>query len=208
MTARRDYPYERNPPEQGDKEMLVVFTMNWWALAIRGALAVAFGMIAFLMPEITLTVLVLLFGAYATADGIFAIIAAIRASGRVKRWWALLLEGVLGVVAGVLTFVLPGITALVLLYLIAFWAILTGIVEIGVAIRLRKEIAGEWLMAMGGIASVLFGSLLVLFPGAGAVAVVWWVGAYAVLFGAVLLALGFRLRNWEKSLVKGEPRLA
>lgn len=188
--------------------MVVVLTRNWWALAIRGLFAVIFGILAFAMPRVTLAALLLLFGAYAIADGVFAIIAAVRAAGGARRWWWLVLEGILSIAVGVLTFVMPGITALFLLYLIAFWAILTGAFEIGIAIRLRKEITGEWLMALSGIASVLFGALLVFFPGAGALAVIWWIGAYAIVFGALLLALAFKLRNWERAFRHGIPRIA
>jgi uncharacterized membrane protein HdeD (DUF308 family) len=188
--------------------MVVVLTRNWWALAIRALFAVIFGILAFAMPRVTLAALVLLFGAYAIADGVFAIIAAVKAAGGARRWWWLVLEGILSIAVGVLTFVMPGITALFLLYLIAFWAILTGAFEIGIAIRLRKEITGEWLMALCGIASVLFGVLLVFFPGAGALAVIWWIGAYAIVFGALLLALAFKLRNWERAFTHGIPRIA
>jgi uncharacterized membrane protein HdeD (DUF308 family) len=188
--------------------MVIVLTRNWWALAIRGLLAIVFGILAFALPSATLAALVLLFGAYAIADGVFAIIAAVKASGGARRWWWLVLEGILSIGVGVLTFVMPEITALFLLYLIAFWAILTGVFEIAIAIRLRKEITGEWLMALGGIASVLFGALLVLFPGAGALAVIWWIGAYAIVFGALLLALAFKLRNWERAFTHGVPHAA
>jgi uncharacterized membrane protein HdeD (DUF308 family) len=186
--------------------MMVSLSHNWWALAIRGVAAIIFGVLAFVWPGITLTALVLLFGAYAITDGIFAIIAAVNASGKARRWWLLLLEGILSIVAGVLTFILPGITALFLLYLIAFWAIVTGVFAIGTAIRLRKEITGEWLMALSGVASVLFGFLLLLFPGAGALALIWWIGAYAVVFGALLLGLAFRLRSRDRTIAHGEPR--
>jgi uncharacterized membrane protein HdeD (DUF308 family) len=186
--------------------MLVLLTRNWWALALRGLAGIIFGIIAFLWPGITLTALVLLFGAFAITDGIFAIIAAVNASGRERKWWLLLLQGILGILAGIVAFIMPGITALFLLYLIAAWAIVTGGFAIGAAIRLRKEITGEWLMVLGGIAAVLFGVLLVLFPGAGALAVVWWIGAFALVYGALLLALGLRLRSWEKELSHGEPR--
>jgi len=178
--------------------MLTVLRTNWWALAIRGVLAVMFGVLAFIWPGLTMTVLVLLFGVYAIADGILAIAAAVSKSERATRWWALLIQGVLGIMAGLLTFVWPGITALFLLYLIAFWAIFTGAFQIAAAIRLRKELTGEWLMALGGAASVVFGVLLLLFPGAGALAVVWWIGAYAIVFGVLLLALAFSLRRWSR----------
>jgi uncharacterized membrane protein HdeD (DUF308 family) len=186
--------------------MLVIMTRNWWALAIRGLAGIVFGMIAFLWPGITLAALVLLFGAYAITDGIFAIIAAVNASGKEKKWWALLIMGILSIIAGVITFIVPGITALFLLNLIAFWSIFTGVFEIAAAIRLRKEITGEWLMILGGIASVLFGVLLLLIPVAGALAVILWIGAYALVSGALLLALAFRLRSMERRIAHGEPR--
>jgi uncharacterized membrane protein HdeD (DUF308 family) len=188
--------------------MLTVLTRNWWALAIRGVAAIIFGILAFVWPGITLAALVLLFGAYAITDGIFAVVAALNAAGRERRWWALLIEGILSIIAGVLTFILPGITALFLLYLIAFWAIVTGVFEISTAIRLRKEITGEWLMALSGIASVLFGFLLLMFPGAGALAVIWWIGAYTLVFGVLLLSLAFRLRTWGREVTHRQPRTA
>lgn len=186
--------------------MLSSLSHNWWALAIRGIAAMVFGILAFVWPGITLTALVLLFGAYAMVDGIFAIIAGVNVAGRAKRWWLLLLEGILSVIAGIITFIVPVITALFLLYLIAFWSIVTGIFAIGTAIRLRKEITGEWLMALSGIASVIFGVLLLLFPGAGALAVIWWIGAYAFVFGALILGLAFRLRSVDRHIAHGEPR--
>lgn len=187
--------------------MVIILTLNWWALAIRGIAGIIFGLLAFVWPGITLTALVLLFGAYAITDGIFAIVAAIKAAGKTEKWWALLLAGTLSVIAGVLTFILPGITALFLLYLIAAWAIVTGVLAIATAIRLRKEITGEWLMALSGILSVLFGLLLVAFPGAGALAVIFWIGAYALVTGALLLALAFRLKSLERAIKHGEPRI-
>jgi len=189
--------------------MLVIMRSNWWALALRGVAAIIFGMLTFLWPGISLAALVLLFGAYAITDGIFAIVAAVKSSGREKKWWALLILGILGIIAGVLTFIVPGITALFLLYLIAWWAILTGAFEIAAAIRLRKEITGEWLMALSGILSMLFGFLLLLFPGAGALVVVMWIGAYALVAGALMLALALRLRGVEHRVARGtygEPR--
>jgi uncharacterized membrane protein HdeD (DUF308 family) len=175
--------------------MFIVFTSSWWALVLRGLAAIAFGILAFLWPHITVTALVFLWGAYALVDGVFAIAAGIKSYEKSKRWWVLLLEGLLSVAAGVLAFVIPGITALVLLLLIAAWAIVTGAFEIGAAIQLRKYITGEWLLALAGVASVLFGFALLFNPNAGAIAVVWLIGAYAVLFGLLLVALGFRLKG-------------
>ena len=162
-----------------------------------------FGLLAFFWPLATVEALVLVFGAVAFVDGVFAVVAAIAAA----RWrmpvWPLVAEGVLGIGAGVATFVWPAITALVLLSIIAFWAIVTGVFEIVAAIQLRRELTGEWLLALSGAASVLFGLLLVVFPGAGALAVIWIIGAYALVFGLLLLALAFRLRSWQRS-VRGD----
>jgi uncharacterized membrane protein HdeD (DUF308 family) len=174
--------------------MLIVLSRNWWALALRGLFAVLFGIMAFAWPGITLGALVLLYGAYALADGVFAIVAAVTGTPRSLPWWALLAEGVAGIAVGVLTFVWPVITGLVLLYLIAAWAVVTGVFEIVTAVRLRKEIRGEWLMALSGVLSILFGLALAVFPGAGALAVVWLIGAYAITFGVLLMILGFQLR--------------
>jgi uncharacterized membrane protein HdeD (DUF308 family) len=178
--------------------MLLVYARNWWTLTLRGLLAVVFGILAFVWPGITLLGLVFLFGAYAITDGIFAIAAGVRGRGQ-SRWWVLLIQGILGVIAGLLAFLVPGITALFLLGLIAGWALFTGVMEVVAAVQMRKYITGEWLMVLSGIASVLFGVLLLLNPAAGALAVVWIIGAYAVLFGVLLLALGFKLRGLERT---------
>ena len=175
--------------------MLDVLARNWWALALRGVVAILFGLAALVWPGLTLTALVLLFGADALVDGVFAVVAAIARAGRERHWWALLLEGLLGIAAGVVTLAWPGITGLVLLLFIAAWAIITGVVEIVAAIRLRREIEGEFLLGLGGALSVLFGLLLIVRPGAGALAVAWLIGIYAILFGALLLALAVRLRG-------------
>ena len=175
--------------------MLDVLARNWWALALRGVVAILFGLAALIWPGLTLTALVLLFGAYALVDGVFAVVAALARAGRERRWWVLLLEGLLGIAVGILTLVWPGITGLVLLLFIAAWAIITGVVEIVAAIRLRREIEGEFLLGLGGVISVIFGLLLIVRPGAGAVAVAWLIGIYAILFGALMLALAFRLRG-------------
>ena len=175
--------------------MLHLLARHWWALALRGVFAVLFGLLTFLIPGITLLTLVLLFGAYAILDGIFDIVSAVRAPG---RHWPLVLEGVVGIIIGILTFLWPGITTMVLLYLIAFWAIFTGILEIVAGIRLREVIANEWLLILMGVLSVLFGFLILIFPGAGALAIVIWIGAYALLFGIMLIALAFLLRRFRQ----------
>jgi uncharacterized membrane protein HdeD (DUF308 family) len=172
---------------------------NWWAVVLRGVMGILFGLVTFVAPGISLAALVLVFGAYALVDGVLAIVSAVRHRGASDRWWVLLLAGLAGVAAGVVTLVWPGITALALLYMIAAWALLTGALEIAAAIRLRKAITGEWLLLLSGIVSIGLGVLLVLFPGPGALAVVLWIGAWALVFGVVLIALGLRLRSWGRS---------
>lgn len=175
--------------------MLHVVTRNWWMLALRGILAILFGVLAYLVPGAAIYALVLLFGAYSFVDGIVAVVAGIRSYGERDRWWALVIEGLAGIIIGIITFFYPGITALVLLYFIAAWALITGVLEIVAAIRLRREIKGEWLLALAGVASLLFGVLLLVLPSAGALALIWLIAAYAIVFGVLLLILAFRLRN-------------
>jgi uncharacterized membrane protein HdeD (DUF308 family) len=166
---------------------------HWWAFALRGVAAVIFGILAFVWPGVTLAVLVLLWGAYALVDGILALVAAFR-TGQDHRWW-LIVEGVVGIAAGVVTSVWPGLTALVLIYIIAVWALITGVLEILAAIRLRRVVENEWWMALGGLASLIFGVILLIAPGAGALALIWLIAAYAIIFGVLLLALAIRLRG-------------
>jgi len=167
----------------------------WWTLLLRGIVAILFGVLTFIWPHVTLAALVLLFGAFALVDGIAAIIMGISQYGERERWWATLIGGLISAGAGVITFLRPGITAIALLALIAFWAIARGIFEIMAAIRLRHVIEGEWLMALGGALSIAFGVAMVAFPGVGALAVVFWIGAFALLEGVVLVALSFRIRG-------------
>ena len=179
--------------------MLHTLVRNWWALALRGLAAVLFGLLTFLLPGITLITLVLLFGAYALVDGIFNVIAFFRVA---SHHWALLIEGLIGIIAGIVTFALPAMTAIVLLYVIAFWAIFTGVFEIVAGILLRKAITNEWLLLAIGALSLLFGVLILFAPGAGALAIVLWIGAYALVFGIFLLALAFRLRGHRHLVVQ------
>lgn len=178
--------------------MGTLLARNWWAVALRGVIALLFGLVVLVWPGITLAVLVTFFGAFALISGIFALIAAFRSRRRDEPWWVLLLQGLVSVVAGVIALIWPGIAALILLYYIAAWAIVVGIIEIIAAIQLRKAIQNEWLLVVAGIASLLFGILLVIRPGVGVLAVLWLIAAYAIIFGVLLLVLGFRLRNWNK----------
>jgi uncharacterized membrane protein HdeD (DUF308 family) len=175
--------------------MLHSLARNWWALALRGFAAVLFGLLTFFLPGISLVTLLFLFGAYALVDGVFNVMAFFRL---MSHHWALLIEGVIGVITGILTFLWPGITALALLYLIAFWAIFTGVFEIVAGIRLRKALTNEWLLLLMGVLSLLFGVAILFAPGLGALAIVLWIGAYAFVFGVFLLMLAFRLRHHSR----------
>jgi uncharacterized membrane protein HdeD (DUF308 family) len=183
--------------------MVAVLARNWGMVALRGVVALVFGLLTIARPGITLAFLVLLFGAYALVDGVVSIAAALTNRRGEPHWVALLLLGLAGVAAGIVTFLMPGITAIVLLYFIAAWAILRGVAEIAMAIQLRKVITGEWLLGLAGVLSVLFGLVLVMFPGAGALAVVLWIGVWAVVLGVVLIALAFRLRGWSRTMGAG-----
>ena len=186
--------------------MTFSLTVNWWSVLIRGLLAILIGVIALALPGVTLAAFVVLFGAYAFVDGILSIIGAMRAVAARERWGALLVEGVIGIAAGVMTILWPAITALTLIYVIAAWAILTGVMEIAAAVRLRQHISGEWLLALSGVASVIFGLLAAAVPLAGALVIAVWFGAYELVFGALLVALSFRLRAWDRSAMSGTGR--
>jgi uncharacterized membrane protein HdeD (DUF308 family) len=170
---------------------------NWWVLALRGLAAVIFGVLAFAWPGITLLTLTLLFGIYAMAHGILALVLAFKAPKGAPRLGSLIFEGVVSIIAGLIAFIWPGLTALTLLFVIAFWAIVNGVLEIAAAIRLRKVIKGEWLLVLAGILSLVFGLFILVRPGAGALAVVFWIGSFAIIFGAMLIGLAFRMRRWK-----------
>src|SRR5690349_15955792 len=174
---------------------MMSLTQNWWMLILRGVLAIMFGLAAFVWPGITWFSLVILFGAYALVDGVIALATGLLQAGDSSRWWVFLLEGVAGIGAGVIAFLWPGLTAYVLLLVIASWAIITGVLEIAAAVRLRREITNEWTLGLGGLLSIGLGVLLFMRPVIGGLALVWTIGAYALLFGVLLIALGFRLRN-------------
>jgi uncharacterized membrane protein HdeD (DUF308 family) len=169
---------------------------RWWMLLVRGIAAVLFGALTFIVPMASVFTLVILFGAYALVDGIFALVSAVRGARIGERWGALVFEGIAGIAAGVVTFLWPSISALALLFVIAFWAVITGVAEIVAAIKLREMIHGEWLLALTGALSIAFGVLIALYPSAGALAVALWIGAYALVFGILMIVLAFRLRSW------------
>jgi uncharacterized membrane protein HdeD (DUF308 family) len=185
-----------------------MFNRNWMLLAFRGMAAVLFGILAFVWPGLTVLTLVYLFGFYALVNGVLALLVAYRAPKGYKKYGALMIEGVLSILAGLIAFAMPGITALSLLILIACWAIVTGVFEIVAAIRLRKVVSHEWLLIIAGIASIGFGVLVMIAPGAGALALVWWIGAYTFAFGLLLMLLAFRMRQWKGFSGPGEMRTA
>jgi uncharacterized membrane protein HdeD (DUF308 family) len=180
--------------------MIRALALNWWAMALRGIVAVIFGLIAFFMPVATLYALTILFGAYALIDGIVSLGAAIHSARHGEHWWALLFEGLVGLGAAIVTMLWPLLTLVVLIYIIACWAMVTGILEIAAAIRLRRIISGEWMLVLTGIASIVFGVILFGAPGPGAVVIAWWIGAYVFVFGLLMLGLAFRLRRLSGGL--------
>jgi uncharacterized membrane protein HdeD (DUF308 family) len=179
--------------------MLSTIMQRWWILLLRGVSATVFGVLAIVWPGITLLTLVIIYGAVALIDGIAGIALGVRGGVGGRTWWEMILLGLLGVIAGVVTFVWPGLTAVVLLFIIALWAIVRGILEIIGAITLRKIIQGEWLLILSGVLSVGFGVLLLLQPAAGALAVMWLIGIYMIAFGVTTIALSLRLRRLRGS---------
>jgi uncharacterized membrane protein HdeD (DUF308 family) len=178
-----------------DVTLLHTLGRVWWLVLLRGIAAIVFGVLAWTWPGLTLLTLVLFWGAYALVDGAAALWAGWQAKDGAKPMWQVVVIGLVGVAAGLFTFFQPAITAIALLMLIAAWAIVTGVFQIAAAIRLRKEIAKEWLLILSGALSVVFGVLMVMNPGAGALAVLWLIGAFAVLYGALLVVLAFRLKK-------------
>ena len=172
---------------------------NWWWIVLRGLFAVLFVLAAFFGTYLTLGALVLLFGAYSLADGILAVIAGLTHHNGSRPWWLLLIEGLIGIVAGVLSFFSPGLTALVLLYLIVAWAIVTGTLETISAIRLRRVIEKAGLLVLSSILSVALGVMLMIWPGATVLGLIWLIGAYALVFGLLQIGLGIRLRKLQKT---------
>jgi uncharacterized membrane protein HdeD (DUF308 family) len=170
---------------------------NWWAIALRGVLAIAFGVLAFLWPGLTLIALVFLWGAFAFVDGAFAIASGLRDQDGQGRNWTMVLVGAIGIVAGILAFAIPDITAIALVLLIGAWSLVRGVFEIVVAWQIRREVRDEWVLAVDGIVSVLFGLAVLIFPGAGALALVWAIAAFAIISGVILLVVAFRLRSFR-----------
>jgi uncharacterized membrane protein HdeD (DUF308 family) len=175
--------------------MIDVLRRNWWMPALRGLIAVIFGILAIIWPGLTVLTLIIFFGAFAIVDGVFAIGTAIWRAEQRMEWWPLLAEGILGIIIGIIAFVWPSLTALGLLYVIGAWAIITGAVEIVAALRLRAMIPNEWFLIVSGALSVLWGLILFIFPGTGAIALVWLIGIFAIIYGVALIAFAMRVRS-------------
>ena len=182
-----------------DGAMSNLLAQNWWAIALRGVFAVIFGIIALLMPGAALLAFVLLFAAYMLVDGVFAIIAGVRAAKRHERWGWLIFEGILDFIAGGIAVVWPLITIVAFVFLMGAWAIVTGALLFGASFRLIIP-HGRWLMALAGAISIVWGVLLVIWPLIGAIVLTWWIAAYALFFGVALLVLAFRLRGRRRAL--------
>ena len=182
-------------PTFAEQNLAAALGRNWWLLLVRGLVAIVFALLTWAQPGVSLAALVLVFGIYVLADGLLGVWSAIAKRRDNRHWWLLLLWGLVGIVVGVMTFIMPGITGLVLLMYIAAWAVITGVLQIVAAIRLRKEIKGEWLLILSGLVSVAFGVLLFLQPGAGALAVAWIIAAYALIFGVLMVLLAFKVRK-------------
>ena len=178
-----------------DQQPFELLRKQWGWVALRGVFALIFGLLALALPGLTLSILVIFWGAYALIDGVVALMAGFRMGDNGKPLWSLVFIGLLGIGAGVVTFFWPGVTALTLVLIIGSWAIAIGLLQIVAAVRFRKQIRGEWLHALSGLLSVVFGLAMVWRPGAGAIALAWLIGWFAIFFGVMLIAMAFRLRS-------------
>lgn len=198
MAAGTSNPSSYDPFHQAES-MSAVLARNWWAVALRGAFAIIFALIAFFWPGATILSVVLFFSAYMLVDGVFGIISGIRAASNRERWGLLVLEGVLDIAVGVIAFIMPGLTVVFFVTLLAVWSLITGILMIVAAFRLHPEFGRGWLI-FSGIISVLFGVALLVAPLIGAVVLTWWLGAYALAFGVGLVILAFKLRSHKDEI--------
>lgn len=181
------------------RQHLELLRKEWDWLALRGVVALIFGILTFALPGVTLALLIIVWGAYAFVDGVLALVAGFRIRDDGKPLWALIVIGLLGIGAGVITFLWPDLTALTLIFIIGGWAIAVGVFQIFAAVRFRKYIRGEWLHALSGILAVVFGIAVVLQPGAGAIALAWIIGSFAILFGVMLIGVAFGLRSGRRT---------
>lgn len=188
------------PTDTLQKQLVGALSRNWWVLLLRGIASIIFGFMLWTLPtEESVETLILVFGIFAFVDGALQVWTAIMERKERDNWVVLMLWGVVGIAAGIMTFTVPGLTAVALLFYIAVWAIAKGFLEIIAAIRLRKEITGEWLLILGGIISILFGGFLMSNPAAGATALIWVIAMYAFIFGVLFVALSFKLKGLKEN---------
>ena len=190
MQATTSMPLPHRP-------MLHALAKSWWVLLLRGIAAIIFGVLAFAWPGLTLVTLVLLYGAFALVDGVLSLVAALTGGAKAIPTWWLIVVGLLGIAAGVVTFLWPGITAVLLVMFIGAWALVHGIFEIIGAIQLRKEIDNEWTIGLSGAVSVLFGVIMLVAPGAGALGLIWAIASYAIVFGILMVMAAFKLKKHQ-----------
>lgn len=176
-----------------------ILASAWWLVLLRGIAAVVFGVLTLIQPEASLVALLLIFSIYAIADGVIGIWTALSNKSSNAQWWVLLLWGVVSVLAGILALVAPGAVLTFAMYYIAFWALITGVLQIAAAIRLRKEVQGEWMLILAGLLSVVFGVLVIVQPIVSLVSILWLIGLYALFFGVLLVGLAFKVRRAVKA---------
>ncbi|MBV8472180.1 MAG: HdeD family acid-resistance protein, partial [Hyphomicrobiales bacterium] len=193
-TARREHALDYAI----DLQMSDALARNWWAVALRGLVAILFAIVTFAWPGVTMLSLVFVFAAYALVDGVFAIVAAVRSARQHERWGLLVLEGIVDLLAAAIAVAWPGLTILTFVLVVAAWALITGALMMIAAFRLNLD-HGRWWLVLGGLVSILYGVLLVIAPMVGAVVLTWWLGAYALVFGVLLLIVSYRLRHMHEA---------
>jgi uncharacterized membrane protein HdeD (DUF308 family) len=198
MVNHSVYQREVIMPREIALPMVGLFTRNWWVVLLRGIAAIIFGLLAFRVPVVILSVLVLLFGIYALVDGLLSLFHALSGWSHLEHRWLLVFEGLIGIWAGFVTLRAPGITTVALVFFIAIWALVTGVLRIIEAIRLHRETSGDFWLALSGIVSVAFAFLVMLRPTAGALAMIWVIGWYALVMGALLVVASFKLRGLRR----------
>lgn len=203
MTTGTSSPSSYDPLDRAGS-MSTLLARNWWAMALRGVFAVVFALIAFFWPGATILSFVLFFSAYMLVDGVVGIVSGIRAASRNERWGLLILEGILNILVGAIAFLMPGLTVVFFITLLAVWSLITGILMIVAAFKLDPAFGRGWLI-FSGVVSVLFGVALLVAPLIGAVVLTWWLGAYALIFGIALIVLAFKLRSRKDDSAEGTP---